>query len=186
MKGLKSFALRVWYNLKGKFILKPIIKKSIEEGASELPSEYFYYDNAEDGFDGNKRGWYDNYLDIKAKELPLEEQVKHAYTWCANRNPCWNMRYHPDASIDLTKLTTKWKGSTWSHKWQKGFQWYRCTTGDKYKSTFMLIPIWKDKSIYCRVGWKIYPEFTMEGRKLPKYKERSVWTISLRLRGKED
>jgi hypothetical protein len=183
MKGIFSILLRLFYNIKGKLILKPIIKKAILAGEDNFPIEYFYYDNAEDGFNGNKRGWYDGYLGLTVSELTLKEQIKHAYTWCANRNPCWNMRYHPKASLDLTKLKTEWKGSTYKHEYQKGYQWYRCTTGGKYKSTFLLIPVTSKKSIYFRFGWKVYPEFTMENKKLPIYKERSVWTVSFRIKG---
>ena len=183
MRGLTSLLIRLYYNIKGKVILKPIIKKAIQEGRYNLPSKYFYFDNSEDGFTGNKRGWYDNYLGIKASELPLVEQVGHAFAWCANRNPAWNLRYHPKASLDLTSLKTAWRGSTWRHEWQEGFHWYRCTTGGKYKSTFLLIPVFGNKSVYFRFGWKVYPEYTMENRQLPKYKERSIWTVSFRIKG---
>ena len=183
MKGLMSVIVRFYYSIKGKIILKGIVRQAIVNGDTELPKKYFYLDNLEDGFDGNKRGWYDNYLGITAKSLSIEEQVNHAYKWCASRNPCWNTRYHPRASIGVKPSDIEWKGSTWRHEYQKGFQWYRCTTHGKYKSTFLLIPVTSNRSLYLRFGWKIYPEFGMENKKLWPYKDRSVWTVSIRIKG---
>lgn len=185
MKGIKSFFMKFYYSIKGRFILKPVIRKALEEGKANLPEEYFIYDNGEDGFTGDKRGWYSKHLGIDIAKLPLEERVQHAYNWSAKRNPVWNIRYHPTASLDLTKLKTTVKGTVHSHGWVKGFQWYRATTGDKYKSTFLLIPITSTKSIYLRFGWKVYPYYNKFDVPLPKYKERSIWTITLRIRGEK-
>ena len=176
------FILRLLYILWGKLILLPICYKYA--GHDNLPVRWHYYDNAEDGFSGNKRGWYDNYLGITAANLPRWKQAWYAYRWSAWRNPAWNLRFHPYLSIPINDDTVmSIKGNTVSHDWKEGRQWYDVVSDGKYSSHFRLIPISKNKSLYLRWGWKIYPEFYQ--KKIPKYKSRSIQAITIRIRGKE-
>ena len=181
---MTSFIYRIIYNIIGKLILFPVVIYSVYKHKANLPKWAFYFDNAEDGFTGNKRGWYDNYLDIKVADLSLFKQSWLAYRWCAIRNPAWNLRFHPKISIDVSSSVLEFKGNTRSHDYKKGRQWYDIVIDDKYKSHFRLYPLTKIKSLYIRWGWKIYPEFYKSiPPSLPKYKKRSVWTISIRVRG---
>ena len=168
-----KFILRILYILAGKLILLPICYKYA--GHDSLPSRLYYFDNAEDGFSGNKRGWYDGYLGIKISKLPRYKQAWHSYIWCAWRNPAWNLRFHPYLSIPINDDTVMdIKGNTVSHKWKAGLQWYDVVSGGEYKSHFRLIPISKSKSLYLRWGWKIYPEFYQE--KIPEYNCRQRYS----------
>jgi hypothetical protein len=186
-----SYFVRILYIFIGWLILFPVCYYSI--GRSNLPKYWFYYDNTEDGFTGNKRkifgskfdtGWYDNYIGIKSSELNRFKQAWYAYRWSAWRNPAWNLRFHPKVSINIDEQTImRIKGNTVSHDWKSGKQWYDVVTDGKYKSYFRLIPITKNKSLYLRWGWKIYPEYY--GGKIPEHKRRSIQAISIRIRGAE-
>jgi hypothetical protein len=188
-----GFLIRLRYIVWGWIILYPVCYKTI--GKELLPQKYFYYDNAEDGFTGNKRktfgknrdtGWYDDYLGIKVEELSKFKQAWYAYKWCAWRNPAWNLRFHKKVSVNISDHTEFIvEGNTRKHDWKEGYQWYNTifTSRDKkYKSYFRLIPITKNKSLYLRWGWKIYPEF--EGN-MPINKRRSIQAISIRIRGRQ-
>ncbi len=182
--------LRLLYIIWGWFILFPVCYKSI--GNPRLPDKYFYYDNQEDGFTGNKRksfgpdgnlGWYDNYLGIEASKLSKLKQAWYAYKWSAWRNPAWNLRFNPKISIPINNYTKmKIEGNTVKHDWKEGYQWYNVVTNGEFKSYFRLIPLTKNKSLYLRWGWKIYPEFLGN---VPVNKTRSIQAISIRIRGKD-
>ena len=181
---MKSFIYRIFYNLIGKIILFPVVFYSLYNNKTNLPNWAFYFDNAEDGFTGNKRGWYDNYLTVTASGLGIFKQSWLAYRWCAVRNPAWNLRFHPKISIDVSSSTLELKGNTRSHDYKQGKQWYNVVIDGKYKSYFRLYPVTKTKSLYVRWGWKCYPIFYKPNSLgVPEYKKRSVWTISIRVRG---
>lgn len=185
-----SFLLRILYILWGFIILFPVCFYSI--GKNSLPKFFYYYDNEEDGFTGNKRvwnwggvgeprGWYDDYLGIEIAKLSRLKQAWYAYKWSAFRNPAWNLRFHPYISIPITDDTVMTiKGNTVKHDWKAGKQWYDVVTDGKYNSHFRLIPIGTNKSLYLRWGWKIYPEFAGN---VPDNKGRSIQAISIRIRG---
>lgn len=176
------FTLRILYIITGKFILYPVIVYSIKKGLTELPKAFFYFDNKEDGYTGNKRGWYDCHLNITASDLSVFKQAWYAYRWSAWRNPAWNLRFHSYISIAINSDThMEISGNTTSHDWKAGKQWYDVVIDGKYKSHFRFIPLTKNKSLYLRWGWKCYPEYY--GKKIPKYKQRSIQAITLRIRG---
>jgi len=181
---MKSFLYRVLYNMIGKLILLPIIYISIRKGADNLPSKFFYFDNDEDGYTGDKRGWYSKYLKVKVSSLPLWKQTLHAYRWSAWRNPSWNLRFHPDASIDVGDAVITHEGNTRVHDYQEGHHGYNCVINGEYEAHFRLIPLTKTKSLYLRWGWKIYPHLYVNGRTVPKHKKRSIWAFTIRIRGK--
>lgn len=184
---MNSFIYRLFYNLTGKIILFPVIFYSLYNDKTKFPNWAFYFDNAEDGFTGNKRSWYDSYLGIKSADLSLFKQTWIAYRWCAVRNPAWNLRFHPKTSIDVSKSKLDFKGNTRTHDYKHGKQWYDVIIDGKYKSHFRLYPLTSDKSLYIRWGWKIYPEFYKTDPPIvPKYKKRSIWTISIRIRSAKD
>jgi len=175
------FLLRILYILCGKIVLFPVCYYSI--GKANLPKFFYYFDNEEDGFTGNKRGWYDDYLDVDVSELSRFKQAWYAYRWSAWRNPAWNLRFNPYISIDINADTVmEIKGNTVSHDWKEGKQSYDVLIDGKYKSHFRLIPLTRRNSLYLRWGWKIYPEFY--GKKIPKHKSRSIQAITIRIRGK--
>lgn len=180
----------IFYTIIGWIILPFVITYSVIKGSTTLPDFFFTFDNMEDGYDGNKRGWYDKYNNHIVKELSKLKQVWYAYRWCAMRNPAWNLRFHKNASIAVSHIHLQHVGTTRSHDWAEGFQWYDCTFQvdfETYKAHFRLIPITKNKSLYVRWGWKIYPEFyaTMARQsRIPQYKKRSIKTLSIRLRSR--
>ena len=190
-----KFLLSLLYKLWGVVILFPVVLYSKYKGYSNLPKLFYVYDNEEDGYDGNKRkqwyskygtqgaklGWYDGYLGIDSSKMSTTMRTWYAYRWCALRNPAWNLRYHKYISINANKVKYDITGNTKSHDWKRGYQWYDVLIDNKYESHFRLIPLTKYKSLYVRWGWKIYPEFY--GKELPKYKRRSLQTITLRVRG---
>lgn len=168
----------------GWFILLPLIAYCKHKGLKKLPQWAFTWDNEEDGYDGLKGRFWKWYLGTKGKTPNLWT----AYWWCAFRNPCWNLRYHKWASISvkIADVSIEHTGNTNHHDYVKGYQWYDTVINGKYKSHFRLIPVTSDKSLYLRWGWKIYPSYYVSGLKeVPKYKDRSVWALSIRLRGPE-
>jgi len=177
-----AFLLRLGYNIIGKLIMFPVIAYTLYKKQNILPTWAYYFDNAEDGFTGNKRGWYDGYLGLVAKDKGLLHQTWLAYRWSTWRNPAWNLRFHPTISIDVEHAHIAHTGNTVKHDYVQGKQWYNVIINGKYKSYFRLIPISITKSLYLRWGWKVYPEFYVTGRRVPKYKRRSLWTISIRVR----
>lgn len=183
-----GFLLRALYILWGFIILFPVCFYSI--GKKNLPKLFYYYDNEEDGFTGNKRvmfgpnhdkGWFDDYLGIESSKLSRFKQAYYAYKWSAMRNPAWNLRFHPLICIIINNKTVfDIEGNTVKHDWKPGKQWYNCVIDKKYKSYFRLIPLTKTKSLYLRWGWKVYPEFAGN---IPDNKGRSIQAISIRIRG---
>lgn len=188
---MKSFIIGAIYGIIGKLIMFPVIMYTLHKNKSTLPDWAFYFDNQEDGFTGNKRllwsgkGWYDNYLGITAKEHSLLYQTWRAYVWSTRRNSAWNIRFHPSASMDVSSSTIELKGNTRSHDYTEGYQRYNIVIDGKYKSFFRLIPITSKISVYLRWGWKIYPEYYIGGATVPEFKDRSIWTISVRLKSAE-
>lgn len=166
----------------GWFMLLPLVAYCKHKGLSKFPQWAFTWDNEEDGFDGEKHQWYSNYLG-----KPVS--VWNAYVWCAWRNPVWNIRYHKYASISVKKEdvhTFECIGNAKHHGYETGFKWYDTVINGKYKSHFRLIPLTSDKSLYVRWGWKIYPHYYVNKKSvLPLYKERSIFTVTLRIRGKK-
>ena len=179
-----KFLLRLLYILAAKLFLFPVLYYAIKKELHFLPKKFFYFDNAEDGYTGNKRGWYDGYLGIVATDFSVLKQAWLAYRWSCWRNPCWNLRYHDYISIDLNgAYYSPINGNTLYHDYAKGFQFYDIVIHGKYKAHFRLYPLTKNKSLYVRWGWKIYPQF--DTNNLPKYKDRSIQAITLRIRGPE-
>jgi hypothetical protein len=180
---MKSYLIKLVYMIVGWFMLLPLVAYCKHKGLSKLPQWAFTWDNEEDGYDGDKTGWYSRYLG-----KPVS--IWNAYIWCAWRNPCWNIRYHRHASISVkvADVMLQYRGNARHHTYVKGYRWYDTVINDKYKSHFRLIPITATKSLYVRWGWKIYPHYYSPewlGKEVPKYKERSVWTITVRIRGQE-
>ena len=141
-----GFLLRVLYILWGFIILFPVCFYSI--GRQTLPKFFYYYDNEEDGFTGNKRkifgpnhnkGWYEDYLGVEVSKLSRFKQACYAYKWSAMRNPAWNLRFHPLICIVINNKTVfDMLCNTLTHDWRPGFQWYNAVIDKKYKSYFRL------------------------------------------------
>ena len=90
-----GFLLRILYILWGKIIMLPVCYYCICNSMDKLPEFFYYFDNEEDGYNGDKRGWYSGYLDKDISTLSNIKRSWYAYRWSAWRNPCWNLRYHP-------------------------------------------------------------------------------------------
>jgi len=176
----------IFYTILGWFIMPFVVTYAVLRNRDTLPEYFFTFDNMEDGYTGNKRGWYDKYNGHVAKKLSKLKQIWYAYRWCALRNPAWNLRFHKRASRDVSYMRLHFKGTTRSHDWVEGYQWYNCIFNRTCQSHFRLIPITKNTSLYLRWGWKIYPEFyRVDPPNLPLYKKRSIKTVSIRIRSRE-
>lgn len=183
---MHSLLIKFLYALFGWFILVPVVAYAVITGSDTLPKLFYTYDNEEDGYHGGKRGWYSNYLGRDIRTLSKFKQWWLAYKWCAFRNPCWNLRYHPWASIDVTNIDLKFKGNTREHDFDfiNEKMWYDCSINGKYKSHFRAIPRKNGTHWYIRWGWKIYPVmYKTNPYNIWPYKDRSVWAISIRIRG---
>ena len=162
----------------------------------------YYFDNDEEGFDGDDVGWYSKYLGKSIDKDKWLHRTYISYKWSALRNPCYNLRYHPWLSVDVqSPVDMKYRGNTYFHtrgwhydKDYKGTLWYWITAkyeGNTHHSMFFLIPIvFTSKSLYFRIGLKIYPRHYFDKYWLdrikkegwPKNKEKGVPAISIRLR----
>ena len=192
-----KFLVRYIYIFFGYFILIPVVGYAEYHRMTELPKRFFVFDNEEDGYHGNKakkkyrnhKGFWEHYHDFDYNELSFLKRWWYSYRWCALRNPAWNLRYHSWLSIDNTKGDLHHVGNTVYHDFRQNPTakkvWYDCVTtidGKKYKSKFRLIRLWGAKALYLRWGWKIYPEYRKQNKAVPKYKKRSVNTVTVRLR----
>lgn len=162
----------------------------------------YYFDNDEDGFDGDKLGWYSNYLKTDIDKDRWVHRTWVAYKWSVWRNPCFNLRNHPSVSVDVTNpVNMKYRGNTYFHtrlwhydKTYKGVLWYWIKAkyeGKSRNSLFFLIPIpFTNKDLYLRFGLKIYPrhyydkywldKISAEG--WPESKEKGLTAVSVRIR----
>lgn len=188
------FIGRVAYIVLGWFILPFVLLYAVSKNLKHLPKPFYYWDNEEDGFYGDKRrhwdtdgdgvkddGWYENYLNIEYDSLSFFGKWWHCYRWCALRNPAWNLRYHPWIGKDLRDVTYRYTGNTYEHNYGSGKRtkkWYTLYLDNGGKANYRLIPITKNKSLQIRWGWKVYPY--LDFKNLPKYKTHSVYVISFR------
>lgn len=196
-----GFMLRALFILLWIVISPIVLGYSCAIGASKLPKWAYYFDNDEDGFDGSKLGWYDNYLGIDISKQSKLKRWWISYKWCVWRNPCFNLRYHHKISYDVTAPTNiEYEGNTYHHtkKWSytkgpKAVLKYKLTAeyeGRKATSRFLLIPLFKDYHLYLRWGLKVYPRHYFDSYWLdriakegfPKNKERGLYALSIRLR----
>ena len=100
----------------GYIIVLPLCIWAILRDESNFPKWAYYYDNEEDGFDGDKRGWYSGYKKYNIREKSKMYRIWSAYGWSAWRNPAWNLRFHPFISVDVTKLQRySFTGNTYHH-----------------------------------------------------------------------
>lgn len=162
----------------------------------------FYCDNSEDGFDGDKLGWYSNYLgEVISKDRPWRRAYL-AYKWSVLRNSCFNLREHPWVGTDVTNpRSVKYSGNTYFHtpEWHyepdyKGLLWYWMSAkynGKRRHSVFLLIPVpWTKYRVYLRAGLKVYPrhyfdKYWVERIKKegwPEAKKYGLPAISIRVR----
>ena len=182
----------VWFSLTALIVAPFLNAYCVIKGLDSYPAKFYYYDNEEDGFDGDKRGWYSDYLktDIKSNKL---KRWFYSVLWCY-RNLAFNSRYHPKCSVDVTQpKNIRFKGNTHHHevKWSlepevKETKWYKFTAnfeGKDYTTRFWLIPL-GNKWIYIRFGLKVYPFYYLDDRWLsriekdgwPKHKDKGVFT----------
>lgn len=181
---------KYWVILKGIFILYPVIRKALKQGAKSLPPKYKDYQNDEDGYWGDKNkhkgnnymGWWSNYNGFDISKLSFNKRVWYAYKWSAFRNGAYGLRTKKGyaANMDPTtgNVSVAHNGNTLIHsykstrqheKWRKKL-WYDViwhSNGEFYKSSFRLYPIF-NKNLYVRFGWKFYPAHHLDD----KYKKQ--------------
>lgn len=199
---LIGLLIRLFYSLCWGVLALLVLPIQCYRRKDTLPKWCYYFDNAEDGFDGDKLGWYSNYL---GKEISKERWLQRAwisYKWSVLRNPCFNLRYHPLLSVDVTQpKDIVYRGNTYFHtrKWhydknETGKLWYWISAkydGKERHSFFFLLPIpFTDKDLYLRFGLKIYPRHYFDKYWLdkiskegwPHAKDKGVYAISIRIR----
>ncbi|ANI22024.1 hypothetical protein PP586_gp07 [Pseudoalteromonas phage vB_PspS-H40/1] len=196
-----GFMLRLFFILLWIVISPIVLGYSCAIGASKLPKWAYYFDNDEDGFDGSKLGWYDNYLGYDISKQSKLKRWWISYKWCVWRNPCFNLRYHPKISFDVTNpQRIDFTGNTFHHtklwsktKDPKAKLYYKMTAnydGERCSSWFYLIPLFKSYHLYLRFGLKVYPrhyfdeywldKISKEG--FPESKKKGVYAITIRIR----
>jgi len=190
--------MRILLVLISLFLYPPLVIYSKLRKLPNLPKPFYIFDNEEDGYDGDKRGWYKEYHRTRNTFIynnydNLLISIYVAIKWCI-RNPVWNMRMHPKFSIpvnkkDISNMT--YSGNTAAHEYYQSFEgkrqkiWYDITfvvDGKLRKSKFRRIPLWGSTSFYIRTGWKIYPhhyvkqngELRKDKREIPLYNRRSI------------
>lgn len=154
---------------------------------------FYWFDNEEDGYWGDKLGWYSNYL---GRDLNVWDH----YIWCAWRNPVFNLRYVPWFSCDTEQASQiRFEGNTynkryeWSLDKERKHIWFNFSCmaeGKRRKMKFHLIPITKKYSLKFIMGWKFYPRHYLEPvwikriaeEGFPQYKDRAIYTLGLSLK----
>jgi len=158
--------IRIGYILALIVIAPFIIPIACYQNRQTLWGWAYYFDNDEDGFDGSKLGWYDEYLGVDISSLAWHKRAWIAYKW-SMRNPCFNLRKHPLVGVDVTSpVRMEYSGNTFFHsrdwtytKEPNQTLWYKLSAnynGKRYTSRFYLIPVGK-YDLYLRFGLKIYP-----------------------------
>lgn len=181
-------------------------------GVNVYPMWAYYFDNDEDGFTGDKRNWYSNYLGFDISSRGKLYQWYRAVRWQI-RNMSFNHRYHHKCGVDITKPEIiSFKGNTWHHEPRYSHnpdvievKWYKMTAiyeGKTLTSEFTLTPVFKRWSWrkfrfveglwwkYRRKGLKIYPANYFDPWWIakiavegwPKYKTHGVMTNIARVR----
>jgi len=185
-----QFILRVVIIIMGLFVC-PIAILSAKDG--KFPKWAYVWDNDQDGYDGNKKGW------LARKRPDINARWWSAYYWCALRNPAFNLRYWDYTSIDVTTYDDFWfDGNTHAKNYANSFYkvrrkiWFDFSIlkGEtEYRCIYKMFPVRRDKSIEIFIGWKLYPylylresdikEIELNG--FPKYKTRAVPVFSIKL-----
>lgn len=193
--------IRLMYMLCWVVIGFPTLLVACYQKRDKLWDWAYYFDNDEEGFDGSGAEWYDNYLGIDIDSLPWYKHAWISYKWSALRNACYNLRYHPKISYDVTNpQNIKLEGNTIFHglEWMpdkdvRNTKWYKMTAtyeGKEKKSWFYLIPTIRGRWIYIRFGLKIYPRHYFDNYWLgridkegfPTYKRRGLDVFSIRVK----
>lgn len=192
----RLFFIVVWW-----FIGLPTLMAACYKGKQKLWSWAYYFDNEEENFDGSKVEWYDNYKGVDIDSLPWYKRAWVSYVWSAWRNMCYNLRYHPWCSVDVTEpVNMTHDGNTYFHnlewmgdKEKRYTRHYRVVAeyeGKKLASRFWLFHLFSRYYLYVRVGLKIYPRHYFDEYWLgrinkegwPKYKERGIFVFSIRFK----
>lgn len=198
---LKAFIIRLGYILYWIVVSPFVLYKACRDKRDTLPEKYYYFDNEEDGFDGNKRNWYNNYLGKNITKDMVRQRWLISCRWSAWRNPPFNLRYKDSTSYNIVSPENiNFKGNTYHHEARyslepnkKEVKWYKLTAtydGKKATSWFYLIPLWKGKALYLRFGLKLYPAnyfdkwwlAKIEKEGWPKYKDKGIIACTFRIR----
>lgn len=165
--------------------------------------------NREDGWDGdgtqrhfwdldgsvNKetgvQGWWPDYLRQQGviwNELSFIKKWWYSYSWCALRNPAWNVRYLPyvSTSVDvLDVLSFTHEGNTEVVDGDSKVElWYNLVFENKegvFESRYRHKHLFKNYFLHLRWGWKVYPELLSKGV-TPPFKDRSVYIFQVKIK----
>ena len=170
--------------------LVPIALITSKEG--KFKKCFFWFDNEEDGYTGDKKGFYSAYLGRKVTSWDH-------YVWSAFRNPAYNLRYAKWFSVDVSKSSIpSFKGNTYHKSYDHSFDkvrkkiWFvfSLKTQDKELTCrFIKIPIGK-YDLKLLVGWKLYPGYYLDSYWLnriansgwPSFKDRAVFVLEFNCR----
>lgn len=194
------FLLRILFILLWVVISPFVLGYSCMKGDITLPKLFYYFDNDEDGFDGDSLGWYSDYKGVDIRNSHGLKRWWYSYLWSVWRNPCFNLRYHPKISYDVTSPENiDYKGNTYHHNREWSYTKDKSATlkykmtaeynGRKATSHFYLIPF-MGKDIYIRFGLKIYPRHYFESywidkikeEGFPKFKDRGLYAFTIRVK----
>ena len=119
-------------------ILCPILNLyCLIKGKDTYPVWAYTLDNDEDGFTGDKRDWYSNYLGVDIESKSFLYRWYRSIRWCW-RNQAFNHRYNDKCSICVNPLIEPTfkiisiEGNTYHHEQRYSFEpskiekkWYK-------------------------------------------------------------
>lgn len=202
---VKMLAWSLWFRLLGATLCPILNLYCLIKGRESYPKWAYTLDNDEDGFTGDKRGWYSNYLGVDIQSKSLIYRWYRSMRWCW-RNLAFNHRYNDKCSICVNPLIEPSfkiftiEGNTYHHEQRYSFEpdkiekkWYKFifeVKGKRYTSEFSLTPLNSEEYIYKRKGLKVYPCFyfdkwwtgKIKKEGWPKYKDRAVYSSIKRVR----
>lgn len=188
--GIISLLMRLILMLIGVLVI-PVAILTAKDG--KFRWLFFIWDNYEDGFDGDRLGWYSNHLGRKPT-------LWDAYWWSAFRNPVYNLKYVPffyrivnGANVTYFKGNSYHKQYAWSFNKHRKTIWYlvNCKTKEgSAPSAFLKLPITKTKSFSFQVGWKVPVHLLLDSWHLdkikkegfPEHKDKCVFVLSMTIR----
>lgn len=179
-----SFLFRILVIVTGVFIT-PVALLTAKDG--KFRRCFYWFDNDEDGYNGDKHKFYSNHLGRKPNWLDC-------YVWTALRNPAYNLRYVNFFSRDVTDNKVKsFRGNTYAKGYFHSFDKLRKAVWfyfnyDGLRCFFYQRPVTKKRSFRLFVGWKLYPDLYLSNywmnrikeKGWPKHKERAVFVLEFK------
>lgn len=202
---LKMLAWSIWFRFCGILLCPFLNLYCLLTSKDKYPEWAYTLDNDEDGFTGDKRNWYSEYLGIDIKSKSLLYRWYRSIRWCW-RNQSFNHRYNDKCSVCVNPFAEpsfkiiSIEGNTYHHEQRYSFEpdkiekkWYKFVfevKGKRYTSEFSLTPLNSEEYRTKRKGLKIYPFFYFDSwwiekikrEDWPPYKDRAVFVWNSRVR----